>query len=410
MVRVVAIAAVVTATIGAGGGSRAVADEARPEAHEPRSVTVPFVLDHNRMAVEVRFRRPDGSLRVARAWVDTGNPELVLAAPLAAELGVAVGSGGEAPEGHSRASSSPAPALDLAGLRLDLDGVGVRVHPGATVRPGVVAEANLPSSALLGNHVVFDYASSRLTVARPGELEPRGLPVRCRVNPTTGLFQVTATIDGEAVELGIDNGSAGTWVSQDLVRKWRARHSDLPVAVGAVGSTNFFGFDFEATGTVVRFPELRLGALRIGDVALLGLPQGLFDWYSKKSADTVAGFLGANVLRRFRVEVDYPNRMTYWEGIGPAGREDLDIVGLTLRPEPDGSFTVAGVAIREGVPSVTGIEPGDRLVRVDDLEISGQLMGKVVDALRGAPGAIRTLVVERDGQRLEVKATVVRFP
>lgn len=384
--------------------------EGTPAPQEPRSVTLPFKLDHNRMIVEVRFLRPDGKPRRARAWVDTGNPQLVLAATLAADLGVEVDPDAQAPEGHSRAALSPAPPLELEGLRLHLDGVGVRVHPGSHVRPGVAAETNLPASALLGSHVVFDYAQRHITVARPGVLKPRGLAVPCRVNADTGLFQVTAIIDGQAVELGIDNGSAGTWVSQDLVKTWRSHHRDLTVAIGAVGSTNFFGFDFEAAGTLLRLPELRLGTLQVGDIALLGLPQGLFDWYSRKSAGTVAGFLGANVLRRFRLEVDYPNRMTYWEETVPDVSGDLDIVGLTLRPESDGSFSVAGVTSRGGVPTVPGVEAGDRLLRVDGLTVTGQLMGTVVDALRGAPGTRHSVAVQRDGETIEVEATVVRFP
>ena len=54
---------------------------------------------------------------------------------------------------------------------------------------------------------------------------------------------------------------------------------------------------------------MRIGtARRYRDVAVLGLPQGLFDWYSKKSAGAVVGFLGANVIARFRLEVDFPGR------------------------------------------------------------------------------------------------------
>jgi C-terminal processing protease CtpA/Prc len=116
------------------------------------------------------------------------------------------------------------------------------------------------------------------------------------------------------------------------------------------------------------------------------------------------------VLKRFRLEVDWPNRMTYWEA-GPARDDhDLDIVGLTLRPEPDGGFTVAGVATRDGRATVEGVEPGDRLVRVDSLEAAGTPMGEIEDALRGSPGEMRTLVLDREGRSVTIEARVTRFP
>ncbi len=102
--------------------------------------------------------------------------------------------------------------------------------------------------------------------------------------------------------------------------------------------------------------------------------------------------------------------MTWWRpGPAPAKR-DLDIVGLTIRPESDGSFAVAGVVSRNGRPMVEGVQPNDRLLRVDGLDVTNVPMGTVIDALRGTPGATRTLLLERAGKRITVQATVVRLP
>jgi len=247
-------------------------------------------------------------------------------------------------------------------------------------------------------------------VAPPGVLTPRGEPVACRVNQDTGLFLIEAAVNGDSVPLGVDTGSAGTWVSTRLTRSWLERHPEWPNTVGAVGSANFFGHPFEAEGVLLSLPEIGIGGIGVSDVAALGLGQGLFDWYSQKSAAPVAGFIGANVLSRCRLEVDWPNRMTWWE-LGPdPGQRDLDIVGLTLRPALEGSYTVAGVVTRDEVPAVGGVEAGDLLVRVGELETAGATMGEVVTALRGRPGEVRTLLLERNGDRLTVEAPVERFP
>jgi len=102
--------------------------------------------------------------------------------------------------------------------------------------------------------------------------------------------------------------------------------------------------------------------------------------------------------------------MTYWE-TGPSKEpRDLDIVGLTLRPEADGSFTVASVVAMGGKPAVEGVQAGDKLIRVDGLETANATMGAVADALRGTPGSTRTLVIEREGERVTVEARILRVP
>ena len=405
-------AAVLTIQAGAGAATEPPPQPSQPAppAPEPRSVTLPFALDHNRMTVEVELSRPDGTIRKALAWVDTGTESLILAEPLAGELGIDIPALPQGGGAHSVESRSPAPLVRLGGLTLDSTRTPLRVSPGDHVMLGVSAEVHLPASVLRHLHVVFDYPASRLTAAKPGSLKPRGVPVPCRVNRETGLLLVDTTFDGETVRLGVDNGSAGTWVSDLVTARLKTRHPEWPVTIGAVGSANFFGFGFEAAGTLMRLPELGVGSLKICDIALLGLDQRLFNWYSQKSAGTVAGFLGGNVLKRFRLEVDWPDQMTYWEAGPRSDDRDLDIVGLTLRPEPDGSYTVAGVVAQGGRATVDGVQTGDRLIRVGSLEVIGAQMGKVEDALRGSPGDTRTLVLDRQGRRVTVEARVTRFP
>jgi hypothetical protein len=376
---------------------------------QPPSSTVSFALDHNRMTVAVEFPRPGVGVRTARAWVDTGGTGMVMAESLARDLGIDVP---ETPVGDDQyvVSKSPAPAMRLGGILLDTEGMTVSVRSGRFAIPGVQAECTLSARCLRRLHVVFDYPARRLTVARPGLLTPRGAPVSCRVNAETGLFVVETTIEREKVALGVDNGSAGTWVSESLTAAWLARHAGWPRAVGAAGSTNFFGFPFETKGTLMQLPAVAIGPTAVANVAVLGLPQGLFDWYSKKSAGAVAGFLGADVISRFRLEIDFPGQMTWWQP-GPArAHRDLDIVGLTLRAEPDGSFAVAGVVSRGGKPAVEGVQQDDRLLRVDALDVTNAPMGAVIEALRGTPGTTRTLLLEREGKRITVRATVVRLP
>lgn len=85
------------------------------------------------------------------------------------------------------------------------------------------------------------------------------------------------------------------------------------------------------------------------------------------------------------------------------------IVGLTLRPQPDGSCRVVGIVEEDGWPSLKGIEPGVRLIDVYGMSVTGQSMGAVIDGLRGKPGEARTILVDHKGARRDATAAVKRF-
>jgi hypothetical protein len=201
----------------------------------PRSVTLPFSMDPNRMIVDVELVRADGTIRKARAWVDTGNPDLFLGEPLARDLGLEFVPPEPATSRIPQAPAHRTPQMRLDGLPLDLAGVKTQVLVGARSMPGVPAEANLPAGARRHDHVVFDDPNRQLTVARPGTRKPRGIALPCRVNADTGLFQIEASADGRTVSLAVDNGSSYTWVSDALTTAWEARHPDGPRSRGAVG-------------------------------------------------------------------------------------------------------------------------------------------------------------------------------
>ena len=63
-----------------------------------------------------------------------------------------------------------------------------------------------------------------------------------------------------------------------------------------------------------------------------------------------------------------------------------------------------------GKPVVEGVQAGDKLIRVDELDVAGATMGEVANALRGEPGSVRVLVIERGGERFTVAARVSRLP
>jgi C-terminal processing protease CtpA/Prc len=122
----------------------------------------------------------------------------------------------------------------------------------------------------------------------------------------------------------------------------------------------------------------------------------------------IVGAIGGNILKTFRVEIDYANGVTYLEKQAEPDNA-LDIVGLTLRAQRDGTYTISGVSKENSAEVLAAIKAGDKLIRVDKLEVVGASLADVVNSLRGVPEQVRVLVLERDGRKFTVRAPVVRI-
>jgi hypothetical protein len=166
----------------------------------------------------------------------------------------------------------------------------------------------------------------------------------------------------------------------------------------------------------VRVRRLALGALTIENVGVLGTGAGaklsgaldLFDWYSKKNAVPVIGWIGGNVLKGYRLTIDYPRRVTYWLKQSNPDAHDLDQLGITLRFDGT-AYLVAGIATKNQKPTVEGVVPGDTLVRVGELDLAKATWGAIYDSMHGKPGDSRTLLLGRDGKRVSVDAKITAF-
>ncbi len=391
----------------------------------PTSFTVPFVLDHNRMLVDMEIQRADGTWRAARIWIDTGEPRFSMSEALARDLGIDL-------SGLESSPLVPPPAnVRIGGMPIDFSGIETLVGGGpAWMFNAMHNDGHISSKVLQRYQVVFDYPARTLTIAKPGTLAHRGVRAPAAVNPETGIVQIDAVIDGDSLSFALDMGASYSFVDADVLERITKRHPESPRMKGAAGCANMWGWwpPDEERASVVRAPEIVWGGMRLTGVGLVGVaavaPGGppLGAWYSQKAARPVRGFLGPNAFKDYRVEIDYEESAVYFEkgaasggSTAPEGSaiqgesNDMDLVGLTLRPENDGSYTVIGI-VKHGVKAtVEGVVPGDRLLRIGDLEVTGATMGTVVDALRGKPGDICVLVLERDGGRISIKAPVKRL-
>lgn len=380
-----------------------------------KSVTVPITLDHNRMLVEAEIQRSDSTWCKALLWIDTGNPDFFISEAFARELGIDLAAAKEKQTSQvARSLEVPPPAgVRIGGMPLNFTNAkSIVMFEPKWLFSTMHIDANLPSTVLMHYQVIFDYPKLKLTLAAPGSLHPRGERTNASIHPRTGIIQIDAIIDGDSLNFALDNGASYSFTSDSLLKQIIQRHPDWPQHTGAIGCANIWGWwPQEPLWLVMRLPEMQWGTVHLGDVGMVGLPESfpLATWYSRKTARTVDGILGPNAFKAFRIEIDYTNNAVYFEKGGAFETFDMDIVGLTLQPVENGSYQIIGVAQKDGNPLIEGIEPGDVLLQIGTLNVTGATMGTVMDALRGKPGDNKSLLIERNGKQFTIEAKVERF-
>jgi hypothetical protein len=267
----------------------------------------------------------------------------------------------------------------------------------------------MPGHVLKRYHVIFDYPGKQFTLAKPGSLKPRGTRLDSPVNRRSGFPRIEAQIDGEGYGFLLDTGASFTMISQEVLNRWSGKHADWQRTVGAVGSANMGLGGMEASATMMRIPSVKLGEFQLPSITAVSRPPGTFEkGMSPMMTSPIVGAIGGNVLKSFRIEIDYANGVTYLEKRGDPDNA-LDIVGLTLRAQRDGTYLVSGVSKENSAEVIQAIKEGDKLIRVDKLEVFGAELADVVNSLRGAPKQVRVLILEREGRQFTVKAPAVRI-
>jgi len=376
---------------------------------EPKLVTVPAAIDHNRTVINVDVRLADGSMRTIRAWLDNGNAELDLSRRVATLLGLNVTCG-------EHECSSPAPReIVIGGMAIPLTAVREAriplkpVNAAAVLAPGMNAEINIPSTVLRNYDVLVDFPEHKFTIGMPGTIHFRGSSGKVQVNAENGLIQVPSQIEKKKYNLALDLGASISFLSEELFSNLAAAHPDWPQMTGAVASANMWGADEETKWNVMRVDRVQYGPLFLTNVPFVSSPKTFMDFFAKRAGIPTAGLLGVDALQNYRVGLDYAHSTVYFDIGRTFNFPEFDVVGLVLRPEDDGRYTILGVPDFEGKPAVDGVQAGDHLVAVNDIPVQGSTMGQVWSMLGGTPGQEKKLTVERSGKTLSVVANVMHF-
>jgi hypothetical protein len=241
----------------------------------------------------------------------------------------------------------------------------------------------------------------------------RGTKTKAEIDSTTGLIRIQSRIENKKCELGLDLGSSMSFLSKDLFDRLRAAHTDWPEMTGAVGPANVSGSSDELKQRLMRVDRLQFGSLFLVDVGVSDFPGERNSTPAAVAGSAAVGFLGSEALLNYRIGLDYAHSAVYFEIGRTFNFPDFDVIGITLRPDADGRFTVAGIADVHGEQSAPsgaeGVQVGDFLLAVDDIPTAGSTLGQVWAMLGGEIGQQRRLTLERGGKRFVLLAKVQHF-
>ena len=359
----------------------------------------------SRAFVSLEFTGPSGKSRTGSCWLDTGGGELLLRRDFARELGLhetgkAVSENGarlvpiEAPHISASNVSVPVPSSDA--MMLDAD----------RMQSGVEADALFPVRLLRDHAVTFDYPMRRFGI----DIDvPAGTALPLEIAPHSGFARLPVTIGGETAYVLLDSGASCTMLSQAYIDKLHADHSDWRTVHGAYDDANMLGGTFEAGAQELLLPELDIAGISLSNVAVVSRPEGTFEhWMSSLTSGPIIGSLGGNVLRNFRLTIDYPNSRLFLDFAGRQSADhQLTLVALTVTANDDGSYDIAQMLDIPAYSALRAKLVGTQLVAIDGVPVSGRRISDVHVLLHGILNTSKRITVSHDGHSQSYDVPVV---
>jgi predicted aspartyl protease len=354
-------------------------------------VTLPVRLFQRLIFVEVKLNGQEYVMMLdtgaAITVVDTPVAE-ALRLPLGESINV-LGASGQGAATVTRLSSLQIGSVKLQDLPVAVLDLGlIRLVGGS--RFGGIAGFN----ALNRFRLTVDYHAQQMTLEPSGGKLPPG-----RAFPVP-FMGATPMLEMEVEDIGkwpmlLDTGAAMTIVPLEAAQQWqpwRSASLGLTVGVGGAGGST----------RAARARSVRLAGESLSSVTLMfsspapkGAPVQIL-------AEAGFGLLGNNILRHFRLTIDYPMHTVVLQRMPrPASMGDLASTGIVLDLTAN-TTQVAGV-IPLSPAWEAGIERGDQLLAVDGRATRGVSPSEVQKWLTGEEGTVKRVRLQRGSNRWEVQ-------
>lgn len=255
----------------------------------------------------------------------------------------------------------------------------------------------------------LDYRQRRVHVAgampasAPPEHRDGTLPLRLPVELVQGMPVVEVELGGRTLRLIADTGSGVTLIKESLLPA-----AALEQAVSGYTWYTSYGSD---PGRLLRLPGLRVAGAAVEDTWVVAVPdEHHLARVFEAIGVSVDGFLGFPVYRRFFLEIP-PGLNEYLLYPDPAGdpvaATEWDRVGVELS-RSEGKVLV-DMVFRPSDAERQGLLPGDELRAVDGATAADLPLDELRLRLRGEPGSLRHLRLQRAETALERDVAVDRL-
>ncbi|HEX3810457.1 MAG TPA: aspartyl protease family protein [Rhizomicrobium sp.] len=245
-----------------------------------------------------------------------------------------------------------------------------------------------------------DYGNGTLTLIDPKKFDPKdaGIAVPFKFNGNT--IEIEATYNGVSGNFTVDTGARSSLtISAPFVAKNNLHAANAKGIEGVTG----WGIGGPSQAFATRGDDLKMGTFDVkGPVVELSTDKG-----GAMADPTLGGNIGAGILKRYIVTLDYEHSIMYLKpGTAIADLDTFDRAGLWFNEDGKDAFKI--VDVTKGAPAeAAGLKVGDEITAVDGKPVSGVHLYELRTRLRNdAPGTAVTFTVKNGGASKDVKVTL----
>lgn len=245
-----------------------------------------------------------------------------------------------------------------------------------------------------------DYGKGTITLIMPGAFDPKDAGTAIPINFNGNTIEATAVYDGISGNFTIDTGSrASLTLNSPFVAAHHLNKGDK-----TLDAVTGWGVGGPTRSIAMRGDTLGLGPMTInGPVVELST-----DTKGGFAETSLAGNIGAGILKRFVVTLDYEHRVMYLKPTTDrvADLDTFDRAGLWLNVGDNGDFSVVDVT-KDAPADQAGLKTGDEILAIDGKPATSLKLYDVRRMLRDeAPGTTVTFAVKRGSDTKNVAVTL----
>jgi Periplasmic protease len=271
-----------------------------------------------------------------------------------------------------------------------------------SIRTGMIINGIIGGDFLKDFIVEIDYRNCLMKIWNPKYFRRTRLKkyklydLELSDNKCFARFNVTSGGKTLPMKFLIDSGlSTPLWIDT------RSRSTISPLA-NSIYNYLGYGLNGDIYGKISRIPAVRIGDFSFKNI-IAAFPDTVYIG-SVENLDNRHGSIGAEILRRFNVLLDYPeNKIGLRRNSSYKDRFFLDMSGIEVGSILPGFPGYKVLTVRAGSPAdKAGLLVGDQIVSINERLAITMKMNDLLDILSGKKGNVVRMEIVRNGNPIKV--------